>query len=726
MDRRLGVEIDADASGLVRGVSHAESSLTRLSRAAGTYVDANGRMREANGRFASSANGASGAGGNLTSSLLKTAAAYLSVREAIGYVKQGLQIVSDFQRLNTAISAVSKDSADYARAQEFLRSTSDKYGLSIEALASSYKGLKGAAAGTALEGRTTEKIFQAISKAGAALQLSNEDVAGSLRAIEQMISKGTVSSEELRGQLGERLPGAFQIAARAMGVSTQKLGKMLEQGEVAATDLLPKLAAELEKTYGSKAQKNVETMAGGFTRATDQLKLFLAEFSEQNGIDSFFTKLSNGIANYVRELRIAQAQGGQAIVRTPEGQKYIDNFLAKSPEDQEKHLDAIKAKRAKKQAELDASVAMPYSDERNQQELSLKSQIEGLRSEYATLRREQRRAAIELEPVVVPGGGNGGNGKKGGKSKSFAEVLREQLKDLDNQIASYKAKGLEIPYMLKYKRASIQDMLGEKDPKSLDGLKIESLLPTGMPKELIAPFLGGGPRVENPFMADTWFSGTEGNGQYVNPLSALAKRIPKDLKEIKEEADKAKPQYESIMKELADSMRQANVDAGANMAEGLSQLFVNAVSGQKGIINQALRLAFDGLAQYLNQLATAKLAAASVLAISGAPTEALRQSQGAARLKAGAGIVRGLGQAATMIALKTGGAVSKPTAALIGDNADVRTNPEAVFRLDQFVEKAKYIAGVTGQSVTVHGVLRGQDIHLANARAGEAYTYWNG
>jgi len=68
---------------------------------------------------------------------------------------------------------------------------------------------------------------------------------GSVNATQQMISKGVISSEELRQQLGESLPGAFQIAARAMGVTTQELSKILEQGQVLSEDFLPKFAQQL-------------------------------------------------------------------------------------------------------------------------------------------------------------------------------------------------------------------------------------------------------------------------------------------------------------------------------------------------------------------------------------------------------------------------------------------------------------------------------------------------
>ena len=237
------------------------------------------------------------------------AAGVFTLGAALSAVKTGLSITSDFQRLDSALKAVSTSTADYNHTQNLLRTTSDSLGISYEALADAYKGLKAASNGTVIQGAATEKIFLSVVHAGAALKLSNDEVKGSLLAIQQMMSKGTVQAEELRGQLGERLPGAFKLMADGLGVTEQKLGKMLQAGEVLATDALPKLAEQLEKTYGAQAQANVNSMAGGFTRLTDQTKLFVAEFSKTSGIDIFFTKLGNGLANYVQGLREAQRRG---------------------------------------------------------------------------------------------------------------------------------------------------------------------------------------------------------------------------------------------------------------------------------------------------------------------------------------------------------------------------------------------------------------------------------
>lgn len=263
---------------------------------------------QVNGSFRETRNQASpatGIVGGFGSSLIGAAAGALSLSTAISAVRTALTITSDFQRMDASLRAVSSSTQDFSRAQAFLRATADQYGLSLQSLSQSYVGFKANTNDTILKGKEAERIFLSVAKSSAALQLSTEDTTGVLRAFGQMLSKGTVQSEELKGQIGERLYNAFGMAAKAMGVTTMQLNKMLESGEVLSVDLLPKLATELEKTNGAAAQKNLETMNGQWNRATNELSLFISEFSKTAGIDTFFTEIGKGIANTTRGMRDA-------------------------------------------------------------------------------------------------------------------------------------------------------------------------------------------------------------------------------------------------------------------------------------------------------------------------------------------------------------------------------------------------------------------------------------
>lgn len=155
--------------------------------------------------------------------------------------------------IKTALNATTGGQG--AEAVKMTRGIADKYGLSYEASMEGAKTLTGGLKGMNMPLKEQMQIFEGVSAGMAAMQLDAETQKGALLALGQMASKGTVQAEELRGQLGERIPGAFGLAAKAMGVTEMELNKMLQRGEVVSKDFLPKFAAEMQKTFGEDALK---------------------------------------------------------------------------------------------------------------------------------------------------------------------------------------------------------------------------------------------------------------------------------------------------------------------------------------------------------------------------------------------------------------------------------------------------------------------------------------
>ncbi len=141
--------------------------------------------------------------------------------------------------LNKALLKVTGSQAALTETQFFLNELADQGGVDILSLTKAYTKFFASAKNTNLSLEDTRKIFANTALAGASLGLSTDDVTGAMRALEQMLSKGNVQAEEIRGQLGERLPGAFQILAKSMGLTTQELNKQLELGNVLAEEVLP-------------------------------------------------------------------------------------------------------------------------------------------------------------------------------------------------------------------------------------------------------------------------------------------------------------------------------------------------------------------------------------------------------------------------------------------------------------------------------------------------------
>lgn len=231
--------------------------------------------------------------------------ARLASASMAGFFKGGLGIVGvteavaglvdasrDVDKLKRSLEAVDGSTQAAADDMKFLGDTAKRLGLDFTSASQAYVQLAAAAKGTGLEGEKSREVFTAVSQAVAALGGSSEQAQGALLAIGQMISKGTVQAEELRGQLGERLPGAFQIAARSIGVTTEQLGAMLEKGEIVATDFLPRFAAELDKTYSGARFNGIEN---NLNRISNALKGFAAAAAEFLHIPQGIDNLANNI-----------------------------------------------------------------------------------------------------------------------------------------------------------------------------------------------------------------------------------------------------------------------------------------------------------------------------------------------------------------------------------------------------------------------------------------------
>lgn len=185
-------------------------------------------------------------GGNLIATGISQVAGLLVDGVKDTYSK-GLQMGSMRSALNATTGGHGKETIAQTSA------ISNKYGLNYEASLEGVKTLTGGLKSMNLPLAEQMKIFEGVSTGMAAMKLGAEESKGAMLALGQMASKGTVSAEELRGQLGERIPGAFGIAAKGMNVTEAELGKMMQKGEIAAKDFLPKFAAEMQKTFGADA-----------------------------------------------------------------------------------------------------------------------------------------------------------------------------------------------------------------------------------------------------------------------------------------------------------------------------------------------------------------------------------------------------------------------------------------------------------------------------------------
>ena len=220
------------------------------------------------------------------------------VRESIGEIAT---YNAALERQRQALSLVIDNNGQYIKSQQFLAETSKNLAIPQDVIVRQFTSLTASVKGAGKETRDAEKVFKAIAAGIRGTGGNLEDMKAAMRATSQVFSKGKVSAEELRQQLGERLPGAFTLFAESMGKTPAELDKALEQGKVTLDDFM-KFAEKLFDTYG----ENAEILADSPAAAGDRLATAISELKDNLGepvsaIGAMFQNMSTTIVNSIND-----------------------------------------------------------------------------------------------------------------------------------------------------------------------------------------------------------------------------------------------------------------------------------------------------------------------------------------------------------------------------------------------------------------------------------------
>lgn len=222
----------------------------------------------------------------LAAQLAPVLVAAFGVDQVISFASQVVGAAMAMEQLAATYKAVFKDNG--AEQLRYAASLADAFGKSLLDVAGSYKKFAAAADAVGLSTDNQRRTFEAVTAAITKVGGSSQDVAGALLALEQMLSKGTVQAEEYRQQFAERIPGALKMGADALGVTTAAFQKMMEGGEVIATDFIPKLTSQLAR-FGDGWQATADTAAANAERLKNSF-LELSNSSALTGLVNFAEK----------------------------------------------------------------------------------------------------------------------------------------------------------------------------------------------------------------------------------------------------------------------------------------------------------------------------------------------------------------------------------------------------------------------------------------------------
>ncbi|EMA7186546.1 tape measure protein [Shigella sonnei] len=247
---------------------------------------------------------------NLASNAIKLSGAFYSVMGALNAYKAIMNAGLKRDSAQRAAKFVLGDKA--SEAETFIRGLADKTGLNISEGLSSYAKFAAGAQGS-MSQEQTQELFGNATAMSRLMGLSNDELNGILKAFEQMASKGKIQAEELRGQLGDRMAGAFKLFAEALGMTATELDAAMKNGKVLSADTLPKVAKQMglmiDKAGGwAEVAKSTQTALGKLANNWDDtmVKIFSGSQDELNGFLS-------SLGNLLSEMGMSSSIAGDAI-----------------------------------------------------------------------------------------------------------------------------------------------------------------------------------------------------------------------------------------------------------------------------------------------------------------------------------------------------------------------------------------------------------------------------
>ncbi|HDP7461210.1 TPA: tape measure protein [Escherichia coli] len=247
---------------------------------------------------------------SLASNAIKLSGAFYSVMGALNAYKAIMNAGLKRDSAQRAAKFVLGDKA--SEAETFIRGLADKTGLNISEGLSSYAKFAAGAQGS-MSQEQTQELFGNATAMSRLMGLSNDELNGILKAFEQMASKGKIQAEELRGQLGDRMAGAFKLFAEALGMTATELDKAMKDGKILSSDTLPKVAKQMglmiDKAGGwAEVAKSTQTALGKLANNWDDtmVKIFSGSQDELNGFLSSMSSL-------LSEMGMSSSIAGDAI-----------------------------------------------------------------------------------------------------------------------------------------------------------------------------------------------------------------------------------------------------------------------------------------------------------------------------------------------------------------------------------------------------------------------------
>jgi tape measure domain-containing protein len=239
---------------------------------------------------------------DIVKALIPTLGAAFAADKLRQFALYAFETAKQFEQMGKTLAFVTGSTQKAQQQLSYMTALAQQLGLNVRALTDGFKGFAAAASFAGVSQENINRQMVAFTKAAAALSMSAEDTKLMFSALGQMYSKNKIQAEELRGQLGERLPGAMELLAKSMNVPVTALDEMLKKGEIITKEVMPAFAKEVELAFGTAANQT-DTLTAAQNKMFTSIEIAVTRLME-GGIGDFIKTLFKSVSVIFQYLNV--------------------------------------------------------------------------------------------------------------------------------------------------------------------------------------------------------------------------------------------------------------------------------------------------------------------------------------------------------------------------------------------------------------------------------------
>ncbi|MGD9671737.1 MAG: tape measure protein [Hyphomicrobiaceae bacterium] len=267
---------------------------------AGQLTSASTQLRtfDSGARSASNGLGVFSSGLGSIRNLLAGFGAALGAAGFAQFVSGAKSALESSQGLKNTLTSLTGSATQTQDAMKWVDDMAKRLSINIGGARDGFKQFSASVLASGKDMDTAKTIFENMSVGIASLNLGTDKAKLIFNALSQMMSKGTISAEELKQQLGDSMPGAVGLMSKAVGVGTAELLKMMEQGKL-SSDQLVKFSEIVKNQYAAGLTEALNSPLAALRNFSNSMLLLQERFGK-----GFFDALASGVNTLSQALQM--------------------------------------------------------------------------------------------------------------------------------------------------------------------------------------------------------------------------------------------------------------------------------------------------------------------------------------------------------------------------------------------------------------------------------------